>query len=97
MTKHYDMYVLKYVDVNNNNRSHCNSFIFNLSHVCALLRVLCVVDIWSDGQHLSGEKRTRAFDVLKLKMFTEVLGQGELKFSDAVSFRSASEGLTLSL
>lgn len=32
-----------------------------------------VVDILSDGQHLSGEKQTRAFYVLKLKMFIEGL------------------------
>ena len=36
-----------------------------------------VVDILSDGQHFSGEKRTRAFDVLKLKMFIEALDQAE--------------------
>ena len=38
--------------------------------------IITVVDILS-GQHLSGEKRTRAFDVLKLKMFIESLGQVE--------------------
>ena len=43
------------------------------------MTILIVVDILSDGQHLSGEKWTRAFDVLKLKKFIEVLDQGELK------------------
>ena len=38
-----------------------------------------VVDILSNGQHLSGEKHTWAFGVLKLKMFIEILDQGELK------------------
>lgn len=64
-----------------------------------------VVDILSDGQHLSGEKCTRAFDVLKLKMFIEVLGQGELKWwtskSSATQMLFFSilppEGLSLSL
>ena len=39
----------------------------------------CVVDILTDGQHLSGEKWTQALDVLKLKKFIEVLDQAELK------------------
>ena len=37
MTKHYNMYFLKYVDVHNNSLSQYNSFISNLLHVCALL------------------------------------------------------------
>ena len=49
----------------------------DLAHLSNSL--LTVVDILSDGQHLSEEKRTQAFDVLKLKMFIEALDQGELK------------------
>ena len=41
MTKHYDMYFLTYVDVYNNNLSHCNPFICHLLHVCVLWLLLC--------------------------------------------------------
>ena len=36
MTNYYDMHFLKYVDVHNNNPSHCNPFICNVLNVRVL-------------------------------------------------------------
>ncbi len=45
MTIHYDMQAFLYLcSLHNNNLLHCNPLIFNIWHVCVLLRVpVCVI------------------------------------------------------